>query len=172
MAVSALIVKAPEAEAMVGSLRARFDAMSKLGVPAHITILFPFMPPESVTSEVVERLRSVFPTVPAFSYTLDSTGRFETTTFLVPTPPKSFIALTSRLAREFPEFPPYGGQHAGVMPHLTVAHGDAKSAAIAATELATGMRDHPPIRAQCNVVSMLENSSGSWREAHVFELVH
>lgn len=86
MATSALIIKAPEAEPMVGSLRTRFDATSKLGAPAHITILFPFVPPELVTSEVLERLRIIFATVPAFSYTLDSIGRFETTTYLVPTP--------------------------------------------------------------------------------------
>lgn len=172
MATSALIVKTPEAEAMVGSLRTRFDVTSKLGVPAHITILFPFMPPELVTSEVLERLRGVFATVPAFSYTLDSVGRFETTTYLVPTPAEPFIALTSGVVKEFPEFPPYGGQHTGVTPHLTVAHGDAKSAAIAATELTTVMRAHPPILCQCNAVTMLENSSGRWRESHAFELLH
>jgi hypothetical protein len=172
MPASALIVKAPEAEVMVGSLRTRFDATSKLGVPAHITILFPFMPPELVTSEALERLRSVFATVPAFSYTLGSIGRFKATTYLVPTPPEPFIALTSCVVREFPEFLPYGGQHAGVISHLTVTHGDATSAAIAATELTTVMRAHPPISCQCNAVTMLENSSGPWREAHVFGLLH
>ncbi|CAM3484067.1 2'-5' RNA ligase [Bordetella sputigena] len=171
MAASALIVKTPEADAVVGSLRNRYDATSKLGVPAHITILFPFMPPESVTPEVLNRLRSIFATVPAFSYTLDSIGRFEKTTYLAPVPAEPFIALTTRVVKQFPEFPPYSGQYAGVIPHLTVAHGDERSATIAETELTTGMRSRPPIVGQCNAVSLLENSSGLWREACAFELL-
>jgi hypothetical protein len=54
MAASALIVKVPEAEAVVSPLRARFDATSQLGVPAHITILFPFMDPGRVSPVVLK----------------------------------------------------------------------------------------------------------------------
>lgn len=169
MAASALIIKTPEAEAVVGPLRNRYDATSKLGVPAHITILYPFMPPECVTLDVLDRLRSIFATVPAFTYTLDSIGRFEKSTYLAPDPAEPFIALTTSVLKRFPDFPPYGGQHAGVIPHLTVAHGDERSAAIAASELETSMRSRLPIIGQCSAVSMLENSSGLWREAHVFE---
>jgi hypothetical protein len=37
MAISAFIVKVPGAESLVGALRERFDATSKIGVPAHLT---------------------------------------------------------------------------------------------------------------------------------------
>lgn len=170
MASSALIVKVPEAEEIVGWLRARFDKTSELGVPAHITILFPFMPPDRVTPAVLDSLRAAFAIVPAFSYKLASIGRFEATTYLVPSPAEPFIALTSSAVRQFPEFPPYGGQHAEIIPHLTVAAGDAQSSALAATELAASMRARPVIQARCNAVSMLENSSGRWQETHVFKL--
>src|SRR5215216_5253276 len=44
---SALIVAVPEAEPLVGGWRLRYDDAS-LGVPAHVTLLFPFMPAEEL----------------------------------------------------------------------------------------------------------------------------
>jgi hypothetical protein len=44
MAESAFIVCVPEAEPHVAVLRERFDASARLGLPAHITMLYPFMP--------------------------------------------------------------------------------------------------------------------------------
>ncbi|HEX9447459.1 MAG TPA: hypothetical protein VF920_05740 [Dongiaceae bacterium] len=40
-AQSALV---PEAEALVGALRARFDPSASQCVPAHVTLLYPFLP--------------------------------------------------------------------------------------------------------------------------------
>ena len=39
---TALIVEVPEAEPAVGALRLEHDRSAARGVPAHITILFPF----------------------------------------------------------------------------------------------------------------------------------
>jgi len=61
MAESAFIVRVPEAEPCVGALRERFDASVKLGVPAHITVLVPFMSPERITEAV-----RTFPEHPPF----------------------------------------------------------------------------------------------------------
>jgi len=170
MAITALIVKVPEAEAAVGDLRARFDAVSQLGVPAHITILFPFMPPDRVTPAVLQRVQAALDDVPAFAYALESVGRFEATTFLAPVPAEPFVLLTASMARQFPDFPPYGGQHDGTIPHLTVAHGDVENSRLAALELEKRLRAGPPIQAECNAVSLIENSSGRWQDMHVFKL--
>ena len=45
MPISAFAVKVPAAEPLVGDLRRRYDATVALGVPAHITLLVPFMDP-------------------------------------------------------------------------------------------------------------------------------
>ena len=45
---SALIIAVPEAEPLVKALRERFDWSAAQGVPAHITILYPFIPPEKL----------------------------------------------------------------------------------------------------------------------------
>lgn len=170
MAITALVVKVPEAEAMVGALRARFDATAQLGVPAHITILFPFMPPDAVTPAVLQRVQAALDCVPAFAYALASVGRFDETAFLAPTPPEPFIRLTAAVAAQFPEFPPYGGRHQGMVPHLTVAHGSACDAALAATDLQAQLPAGAGIRAWCGSVSLLENASGRWKDMHAFDL--
>jgi 2'-5' RNA ligase len=170
MSVSAFVVKVPAAESAVGELRSRFDATAKLGVPAHITVLFPFMPPDEITSDVLHQAQIALSTVPSFGFSLARIGRFPTTTYLSPVPPEPFVALTTALIERFPVFRPYGGAHEGVVPHLTVAYGDAAKAHAAAVELEQRLCLLKPIRTECNSVTLLENSSGRWREMHVFDL--
>lgn len=167
---SALVVKAPEAEALVGDLRERFDATAGLGVPAHITILFPFMPPDAVTPATLQRVQAALNAVAAFPYTLESIGRFEATTYLAPAPAEPFVALTASMTAHFPAFRPYEGLHAGTIPHLTVAHGSVSDAETAEAELAQRLGKFPLVRAECRSVSLLENSSGRWKEMHTFDL--
>lgn len=170
MAQSAFVVTVPEAESLVAPLRERFDASAALGVPAHITVLFPFMPPDAITGSVLADAQASLSTVAAFSFTLADIGRFPQSTYLSPTPAEPFIALTAALAECFPSFPPYGGEHRSVIPHLTVAHGDAQHAQTAADELEKRMRASPPLRATCRSVTLLENASGRWKALHTFPL--
>lgn len=170
MYASAFVVRVPAAESVVGELRSRFDATAKLGVPAHITVLFPFMPPNEITPDVLHQAQIALSTVPSFGFSLEKIGRFPTTTYLVPAPPERFVALTAALVERFPAFHPYGGAHEGVVPHLTVAHGDAMKAHAAAVELEQRLCTSKPIRTECNSVTLLENSSGRWTAMHEFDL--
>ena len=170
MAESAFIVRVPEAEPCVGDLRQRFDASAALGVPAHITLLFPFMSPDLVGEAVLVQAQRALDVVPSFSFSLSRVARFPATAFLAPDPPDPFIALTRSLVRAFPEYPPFRGEHDSIVPHLTVAHGSEAQAEVAARELTSAMQAHGPIRSTCNAVALLENSSGHWRKLHVFAL--
>jgi len=67
MAESAFIVRVPEAEPRVGALRERFDASVRLGVPAHITVLVPFMSPERISAAVLAEAQVALDEVPAFT---------------------------------------------------------------------------------------------------------
>ena len=169
-AASALIVRVPEAEDRVGELRLRFDASARLGVPAHITVLFPFMPPHLITQAVLRQAEHALAAVPSFSFRLQSVARFAATAYLAPEPAAPFVALTAALSHAFPGFAPFHGEHAAVVPHLTVANGNADEAALAATELARLMRSLGPIDATCSRVGLFGNASGAWREMHAFAL--
>jgi 2'-5' RNA ligase len=118
---SALIVEVPAAEPAVGRYRAELDANARLGIPAHITILAPFLPVGRLGAAERDRLLRVFAAVSPFDFRLDRTGWFGTTTlWLGPEDPAPFRDLTERVFAEFPDFPPFGGQFDDVVPHLTV----------------------------------------------------
>lgn len=170
MAESAFIVRVPEAEPCVSALRERFDASVKVGVPAHITVLAPFMSPECISEAVLQRAQAALSAVASFAFTLSRVALFPATTYLAPEPAEPFITLTQSLVRSFPGYPPFRGEHESIIPHLTVAHGNASQAAIAAHELAAVVQAHGPIRSRCRSVLLLENSSGQWRERHAFVL--
>lgn len=171
MAISAFVVRVPAAEPLVGDLRARFDATVALGVPAHITLLVPFMAPTDITPAVLALARQRLANFAPFRFSLGTVGRFPETAYLAPEPTAPFIAMTRALAAAFPRFPPYGGEHPDIVPHLSVAHGNADDAATAAVELQQRLDALGAVQAECDAVVLLENSTGRWATMHVFDLV-
>ena len=170
MAQSGLIVRVQEAEALVDDLRLLHTEAAQLGVPAHITVLFPFMAPECVDGAVVARIGATLGAHRAFEFSLATVGRFPATTFLAPEPAAPFVALTDALAREFPQHPPFEGEFAQVIPHLTVAHGDESIAAMVERDLAARLAARGPVRSRCEAIELYENATGRWRPMRRFEL--
>jgi 2'-5' RNA ligase len=112
-----LIIAVPESEASVAELRLAHDSSAALGVPAHITILFPFAAPADVDEDALAELVAAHP---AFDFQLASVEHFDDgLTYLAPVPSEPFTAL---IAERWPEYPPYEGILAidAVVPHLTV----------------------------------------------------
>jgi 2'-5' RNA ligase len=115
---TALIVPVPEAEPAVARLRLDHDPMARLGVPAHITVHFPFAPPNRVDEAAVADLVAARA---AFEYELASVEYFaDDVTYLAPSPAAPFSELIEASAARWPEYPPYDGAFAEVIPHLTV----------------------------------------------------
>jgi 2'-5' RNA ligase len=120
---TALIVEVPAAEVVVGRHRAGLDRAAALGVPAHVTVLYPFRPVALLAPEDHDRLDDVFGGAPAFTLVLSRCAWFgEAVLYLAPEDPAPLRALTGSVARAFPEHPPYDGALEEVVPHLTVGH--------------------------------------------------
>jgi 2'-5' RNA ligase superfamily len=66
---SAVLVVVPEAESVVADYRADLDPAAGLGVPAHVTVLYPFVPPERVDDAVISALQRTVRSVAAFDVT-------------------------------------------------------------------------------------------------------
>jgi hypothetical protein len=168
---SAFVIPVPAAERLVGDLRLLHDRTAGRGVPAHITLLVPFMAPALIDDAVLETARLALSPFQPFHFLLGSTGRFPTTAFLVPEPSAPFAAMTRALWRVFPDWPPYGGAHADVLPHLTVADGDAGAAASVVAELGGRLDLGGPVVARCDAVWLLvEDEAGGWSPRHRFAL--
>ena len=117
---TALIVPVPEAEPQVGELRLEHDSSAALGVPAHVTILSPFLATGELDEAAIADLISGFP---AFDFELDRVEQFpDGTTWLHPTPSLPFVDLTAAVCQRWPECPPYEGAFDEVIPHLTISN--------------------------------------------------
>jgi hypothetical protein len=150
---SVLLIEVPEAEPAVQSLRQQLDANAALGIPAHITVLYPFMPADAIDDVVLAGLKGLFAPVSQFGIRLDRTGWFgDNVLWLGPDDDAPLRALTDRAWQAFPAFPPFRGQFDDVIPHLTVGHEHPADALRAAEEsVATCL----PIRARARRSGLL-----------------
>jgi hypothetical protein len=166
---SALIVPVPEAEGLVGEWRERYDDSARTGVPAHLTLLYPFLPPEEVTQPDLEDLAALFAAARATPYQLVALRRFSRGVLYLAPEPEAFLReLTGRIWARYPHRPPYGGVFDDVIPHLTVAQ-VADSGVLDAVEasVAPGL----PIAAHATEAwLMLQGDDGRWRAGHRFPL--
>lgn len=167
---SALIIEVPEAEPAVRHHRERLDSSAPLGIPAHITVLYPFMPAEAIDPAAVTRLRRLFAEVGRFGFQLDHTDWFgEEVLWLAPRDPGPFRALTESVFRAFPDFPPFDGQFDEIVPHLTIGYGHSLHALRAAED---AVQPCLPIRADAAAVTLMtQQSAGAhWTRADAFTL--
>jgi hypothetical protein len=127
------------------------------GMPPHVTVLYPS--PGDVVG-IAETLWDFS----AFDVDFHRLDRFPGTLWLAPEPAAPFRELTNRLVERYPEYPPYGGSFAEVIPHLTVAQAELDEAAGA-------IADWLPLRARAESALLLERvQSEHWREVATFDL--
>jgi 2'-5' RNA ligase len=167
---TAIICRVPEAERHIARYRERFDPSARRNVPAHVTILYPFMPPDDVDDGVLAELASIASAVRCFEYRLVETRRFPVSLYLAPQPDDSFAALTAAVFRAFPDYPPFAGKFTTVVPHVTVAHADEAQLCEIEVELRIALAAGSPLRARCSDMVLIENSSGRWEEMRCFPL--
>jgi 2'-5' RNA ligase len=122
---SAIVVRI-RVPAAIERLRRAHDRAASLGIPAHVTILYPFVAASGLTPEVREDVAAIAGEIRAFDVTFASAARWPGVVYLEPRPSAPFTGLIDRAAARFPEHPPYAGAISEVIPHLTVVEsGDA-----------------------------------------------
>jgi 2'-5' RNA ligase len=167
---SGLIIEVPEAEPAVCQHRERLDASAPLGVPAHITVLFPFMPPETIDEAALTRLGELFAEVRQFRFVLNRIGWFgDDVLWLGPADTGPFRVLTQRVFRAYPAFPPFEGQFDDVVPHLTIGHGHPLNALRSAED---SVKPRLPIEARATAVTLMtqQSAGGAWVRTATFKL--
>ncbi|WP_433290852.1 2'-5' RNA ligase family protein [Actinoplanes sp. CA-030573] len=168
---SALIVPIPEAEPAVAKHRDRLDLAAAWGVPAHVTVLYPFLPAAELDEHVLATLKRIVAGVPAFFLTLDGIDWFgDRTVWLSPNPAEPFRRLTAEVVAHFPGYLPYGGAFDEVVPHLTIGEGHPVEELTAAGE---AILPYLPIHARVDAVRLItgrEEPGGSWLTRAVFPL--
>ncbi len=103
-------------------LRRRTTEEAATGLPAHLTLLYPFVESDALDDELRQRLAAILSPIDAFDYRLTEQRRWPDTLYAAVEPEAPFRSLQSTLAAAFPEFPVYEGAFE-FDPHVTVVWG-------------------------------------------------
>ena len=119
---SVVLVPALDVGQLVRELRIQYDPSAAAGVPPHITLMFPFIPPSDLTEAIVDSLGTLISTTRGFEFVLARVKQFEQgVVYLEPEPAEPFAQLTREISRQF-QILPFGGDFGDEpVTHLTVA---------------------------------------------------
>jgi 2'-5' RNA ligase len=165
---TALILKVPEAESIVGAWRERYDPSAREGVPAHMTVLFPFVPFQSLDESVRDRVAGLARMSAPIELSFPACRRFPGVLWLAPQEPEPVTALIRETMKEFPDYPPYEGAVADIIPHLTIAYGDDEL--LDGIELEVSRRLSRPILSRIDRLTLLAHEAAGWRAVGEFDL--
>lgn len=160
---SAILIPVPEADAVVGRWRYEHDPVAVAGVPAHVTVIVPWLPPDEISDEDLAELDSELADVKAFDFELTGIGWFgRRVLWVAPDPAAPFLDLTNRLADRF-NTPPWDDEFDEVIPHLTVAHAsDGVELVPVAADVATRL----PVRCRADQVWVMCAGGARWELLH------
>jgi len=127
---SALVILARLPDA-IKRIRQRYDPAAALGVPPHVTIMYPFLSPAEITGEVRRQLRGLAGRQPRFTYSLPRLLEWpDGVRVLAAEPALPFRALTSAVHERWGLDPYEGGVPLEeIVPHVTVGRGLPSTAA-------------------------------------------
>ncbi|HEX6681113.1 MAG TPA: 2'-5' RNA ligase family protein [Gaiellaceae bacterium] len=164
---TALIVVVPAAQAIYDAWRERWDPAP--GIPAHVTLLFPFRPAALVDGELLEELRELFAAFEAFEAEYAEVRRFEKVVWLAPEPAARFVSLTKALLGRYPEYPPYGDEEIDeIVPHLSIVN---RASPELMDEVASALVHKLPLRESVREATLLEeDEEGAWHPRARFPL--
>lgn len=168
---AAIDIHIPQVEPLVSSFRDKYDPSAAKGMPAHITINYPFLPGLNPDKNLYRELTQLFAGINSFSFNFNKFDQFPGVIYLAPEPEAPFKELIEKVAAHFPESPPYSGAFDNVVPHLTVAHAEDEGLmASIENQLAEQAQQYLPMTLKVEQVWLMDNRSGRWQEQMVFPL--
>ena len=118
---SAVIVRARLPRGLERLRRLR-DANAAVGVPAHLTLLYPFIELDGLDRAIRRRLRMVAAVHRPFDYRHVDMAEWSDAIYIAVEPTAPFKRLQRDLQAEFPEWPIYGPDFdMEFEPHITIA---------------------------------------------------
>jgi 2'-5' RNA ligase len=131
-----------------------------LGVPAHLTLLYPFVDPDRLTSATRRALVDVAGRHAPFAYALSRMATWPDTVYVAVEPTSPFVRLQRSLQVAFPTHPIYGRDASfRFVPHVTVAEGVVDDA----VGSSTAWRELPRDRYAAAIELIASGADGRWR---------
>lgn len=163
---TALALLIPAADPIVDPWRQRYDPHAAAGVPAHVTVLYPWIPADRVTEDDLAAVAELVGRRPALRLTFAALGRFPTGLWLAPDPVEPVRELTDAVVARWPAYPPYGGRFDVVQPHLTIVDGT-DPATLA--HVVDDVEPKLPLTVDVDALHLVEQTDdGRWRVREAF----
>ena len=151
------------------AIRRRCVADARTGLPAHVTMLYPFAEPGSIDDAVLDLVAEIVAGHAPWTLRLVERRRWPGIVYAAIEPEAPAIALQADLAAAFPSLPIYGGAIEVFVPHVTIAEGRAADDPAVDTDPAW---DDLPVTSAVSEVELIVRSDrvdGSVR--HAFPLL-
>ena len=101
-----IVVPVPEAEALVGRYRLRHTTSGGKGMPAHITVVAPFVDSDLLAAGAIQEVRDLLSEFGAFGFSLARAAYFaldeRRALYLAPTPSEPFVRMAETILGQFP----------------------------------------------------------------------
>jgi 2'-5' RNA ligase len=140
------------------------------GIPFHITLLYPFAPREQLSDSLIGNVRSFFADQEPFEFTMERIETFPpAVVYAAPEPAGPLRDCTYAIHARFPDWPPYEGAFAEVIPHATL--GEGIDAGNVRREIERRLAGELPRSYSIDCATLLEEfEPDRWRERERFPL--
>ena len=178
MDYSAVVLLTPEAEPFIGELRRRHTPGGARGMPSHVTILAPFVPPAEIDLQVVASVESAVAMSSAFELRLTDFARFDSgVLYMTMAPIDPVRELILSVCRSFPSVKPYETMDpADATPHCTVVRGEGfpsgptEQDLVVFSEAEERVREALPITCWVDRLSLMVDTPEGWSVLNEFPL--
>jgi 2'-5' RNA ligase len=116
-----LVIPVPAADALLAAVGARYPGTVREGVPAHVSLLYPFVTATELDEQVTNALSELLAKQAPMPVQFAECYRHDGFVALRPDPIDGLTELMSMTRRRWPDVVPYEGVYGDVEPHLTVA---------------------------------------------------
>ena len=167
---SAIVALFPKVDEVVAPYRMKLDPSAPWGVPAHVTVLYPFVPPHAISRYLVNQIQEVAGRLHAVDVRFERIACFgEQVVYAAPEPDEWFRVATLGIFHAFPDYPPYDGEIEDPTPHLTIGDGGPGDEMKRAGK---EIEERLPLQQRLEHLALMVGSEepDSWSVLHEFEL--
>ncbi|MET8682849.1 2'-5' RNA ligase family protein [Streptomyces sp. NPDC004732] len=156
---TAVVIVLPDATPLLDAARRIDPALVRPGLPAHVSLLYPFVPESALTDQDEEGVRSLAARFPAADLLLEEVV---TAPGFVAVAVPGLQAIVDAFHAQWPELRPYNGRF-GARPaaHVTVAMGPDDPTAAAHVRTAIGSL--LPLRTRATAVQLVALTEEGWQ---------
>jgi 2'-5' RNA ligase superfamily protein len=163
---TALVVLVPEADPALALVAAQYPHLVRPGLPAHVTVLYPWIPASEIDSAALNRCASLAASVDPTKVSFSAVQVHPGILFLEPDQRHIVNRLSQRAQSCWPSLRPYGGKYPDSPPHVTLALGAMRNDEIEA--IRTLVTSLLPMQSRFDALHVVAFDESGWNGRHRF----